>query len=747
MSPALAAAAPPAAEESKAPITVEADTLRTTVDQETVAEGAVELRQGGLRLRADKLRYRQPTDRAVAEGHVVIERAGAVYRGDALEVTVNDFSGWFIAPEFDFPLIGTRGSASRIDFESKTRFRAQDARYTSCPRDDRTEPDWELQARAVALDFDANEGVADGARLRFKGVTILALPKMSFPVTDARKSGWLPPTLSIDSRSGLDLTVPYYWNLAPGRDATIAPRVITRRGFALDAEFRYLAPDVAGETAVIGLPYDRLTGDARYSIAWRHRQQFGPATSLVVDALRVSDDAWWKDFSRPSGLLTPRLLPARAQVEHALAWGGLDVRAYARVLDWQVLQQADAPIIAPYTRRPQLGLSGEGPAGPFEFAFESELNRFERPANDAGVFRTDGWRWHAAGSVAWPWRPPGGWVVPRLALNVAEYRTDDPMDDGRRSASRVVPTLSFDAGLEFERNDVALFGRPLHQTLEPRLLYVYTPYRRQQQLPDFDAFGRDFNFTSIYATNAFSGVDRVSDANQLTLGIESRLIDPDDGAVLLRLGAVQRLLFDQQRVAPAPDGSVDGPPLEQKFSDLLLLGSTRLWPAWNFDASLQYSPESRRLNRSVLGATWTPAPFRTLSARYRLARGISEQVEVGWQWPVFRGAPAGGAAGGGCGGTLYSVGRVNYNLQDSRITDSLVGVEYDAGCWIARVVAERQSTGRTEATTRLMLQLELVGLSRLGSNPLRALKDNIPGYRLLRDDDRFDSAASSTLLP
>jgi LPS-assembly protein len=280
-----------------------------------------------------------------------------------------------------------------------------------------------------------------------------------------------------------------------------------------------------------------------------------------------------------------------------------------------------------------------------------------------------------------------------------------------------------------------LFGRALRQTLEPRLLYVRTPYRRQDQLPNFDAFGKEFNFSSIYAANDFAGVDRVSDAHQLTLGATSRLIDPDNGAELLRVGVAQRILFRDQRVAPALDGSVDGEPLDQRFSDVLLLGSTTLLPDWSLDAALQFNQNDDRLRRSLVGARWSPGPFRTLNLRYRLARGLSEQVEAGWQWPVYRGdAGTGGGSGGGCRGTLYSVGRINFSLRDSRITDSVLGFEYDTGCWIGRIVAERLSTGRSEATTRLLLQLELVGLSRLGSNPLQVLKDNIPGYRLLRDE-------------
>ncbi len=79
------------------------------------------------------------------------------------------------------------------------------------------------------------------------------------------------------------------------------------------------------------------------------------------------------------------------------------------------------------------------------------------------------------------------------------------------------------------------------------------------------------------------------------------------------------------------------------------------------------------------------------------------------------------------------MGRVTYNATDNRVTDSVFGLEYDAGCWIARMAVSRLSTGVSEASTQVLLQLELVGLSRLGTNAISVLRDNIPGYQLLRN--------------
>ena len=284
-------------------------------------------------------------------------------------------------------------------------------------------------------------------------------------------------------------------------------------------------------------------------------------------------------------------------------------------------------------------------------------------------------------------------------------------------------------------------------------MFVHTPFQRQSQLPNFDSAAKDFNFESIFTENVFSGIDRVSDASQLTAGVTSRVLDPQTGAEVLRLGVVQRFLMRDQQLtcAAIPAGAADCIPFTRRFSDLLLLGSTTLLPSWTLDASVQYNADTRRAVRSVVGARYSPAPYHTLGMTYRLATGLSqllnnEQVEVGWQWPVYGAAPGPKPGdGSACRGSLYSVGRVNYSTRDSRITDSAIGFEYDAGCWIGRIVAERLSTGRTEATTRLLLQLELVGLSRLGSNPLQVLKDNVPGYRLLREERSTASPAATTV--
>ncbi len=730
------------------PIVMRAQSMQGQLNGKAVAEGDAEFRRGGLVIKADRLSYEPDTDQATASGHVRIVRDGAVYSGPALNVRVQAFQGSFDQPAFELAATGGSGRARRIDFISPTQSVATDARYTSCPREDDsgadTEPAWELQTTKLHLDTANNVGIAEGARLRFLGTTILALPTMSFALGDQRKSGWLPPSLSIDSRGGLELSVPYYLDLAPNRDLTLAPRVITRRGAGLDGEFRYLEPQFDGRLAAEWLPNDRVADRSRYALEWQHQSRLPADLRLSAAVLRVSDDDWWKDFPNRSRSLTSRLLGSHVALERPFEMPGVQGTGlvYARANQWQVLQASESFITAPYQREPQVGLRVRGQRSGWAWNAETEFNRFTLPDSQAAsTGRVQGSRVHAVAGLSYPWREPGWWLVPRLSINAARYAVDGQNEQQHR----VIPSFSIDAGLELERSTEA-FGRALRQTLEPRVFYVNTPYRQQSQLPNFDAAAKDFNFTSIYSDNTFSGVDRVADLHQLTAGFTTRLVDMATGAEALRLGLVQRFLFRSQQVAPKADGSPDGEVLSQRFSDALLLGSTNVLPGWTLDGAVQYSPDINRSIRSIAGARYSPGPFRTVGATYRLARGLSEQLELGWQWPLWGAATVGApgetpsrlgqalARSGSCQGTWYSVGRLNYSLKDRRLTDSVLGLEYDAGCWIGRFVVEQLSTGRSEATTRYLIQLELVGLSRLGSNPLRVLKDNIPGYRLLRED-------------
>jgi LPS-assembly protein len=322
-------------------------------------------------------------------------------------------------------------------------------------------------------------------------------------------------------------------------------------------------------------------------------------------------------------------------------------------------------------------------------------------------------------------------VIPKAQFHATHYNFDGPLANGKRSADRALPTFSLDSGLVFERN-TSYFGRPFLQTLEPRAFYVYTPYRDQSNIPNYDTGLNDFNFATIYTENAFGGYDRIADNNLLTLGATTRLLDPDTGAEAARFGVAQRLRFKDQRVT-LPGQT----PVSERLSDVLFGASVNLVPQWAADTTVQYNFKTNESIRSTVGVRYTPGNYRVVSAAYRRQQGLSEQVDIGWQWPLNdlwgdRGQNLGPGMGEG-EGRWYSVGRLNLSLRDRRLVDAVLGLEYDAGCWLGRVVVERLQAGTNNSNKRILFQLEFVGFTRLGSNALQTLKENIPRYQYLRE--------------
>jgi LPS-assembly protein len=542
--------------------------------------------------------------------------------------------------------------------------------------------------------------------------------------------------------SGVELTLPYYWNIAPNRDATFYPTLMSKRGADLGGEFRYLESNYNGQLRASFMPDDRLRDRDRWAYALKHegvvggRLPTGPM-GLSLNLNRVSDDNYWRDFSRSGSSLTQRLLAN----DGALAWARGDLSVTARALKWQTLQDVSSPIVPPYDRLPQVlarYTRDNLPSG-LEAYVEADYTKFEGDPTLTG--QPNSQRAYTFARVSRPWQAPGWFLVPKLQLHATQYQFDAALANGARLASRTVPTFSLDSGLVFER-DASYLGRSFRQTLEPRAFYVYTPFRDQRLLPNYDSAANDFNFATIYTENAFSGNDRISDTNVLTLGATTRLLDPDTGAEAARFGIAQRLRFEDQLVTLPGQA-----PVSERQNDILFGASVNWTPQWSVDTTVQFNPQTQRSIRSTIGGRYSPGNYRVVSAAYRLQRGSSEQIDIGWQWPINdlwgdKGQNLGPGRGEG-EGRWYSVGRLNFSLQDKRLVDSLVGLEYDAGCWLGRIVFERLTSSTTTSNTRILFQLEFVGFTRLGTNALQALKENIPRYQFLREQVTVPSRYSN----
>lgn len=735
----MLAETPPDDEAAKPPTFVFGDRISGRTDLETIIDGNAEVRQGKNAIRADRIEYYQPDDQTISRGNVRINSGGNLFSGPELQLKIDTFEGYFLSPTYRFLSNGGNGTAERIDFIDDQRLVARQATFTTCERTDETtwEPAWVLSGTSFKFDKESETGEATGAVLRFKNVPILAFPTISFPLSDKRKSGLLPPTFNLDSTSGFEVSQPYYFNIAPNRDATLTTTVMSKRGINLGAEARYLERDYAGRLRTNYLPSDALRKINRWSYALEHSGSINTGLSEVgslglnLNLNRVSDNNYWRDFPRSSSSLTQRLLSS----DGSLNWSKGYLSTSVRALKWQTLQDPLSVIVPPYDRLPQLtaaytrvnvpvaGVSG------FDWSASGDFTRFssdrlltKQPNSDRAVSITQ---------ISRPFITPGGYITPKLQLHATTYKFDAPLVGGATTASRAVPTFSLDSGLQFER-PANVFGRNFTQTLEPRAFYVRTPYRDQSRLPNYDSGANDFNFATVFTENAFVGNDRISDANLLTLGVTSRLLNPDTGVEAVRVGVAQRLRFSDQKVT-LPGGL----PVTDRISDVLFGTSINWVPEWSFDGTLQYNPKISKSERSTFGVRYSPSNYRVVSASVRRQRNVSSSLDVGWQWPINdlwgdKGKDLGAGNGQG-GGRTYGVGRLNYSFQDKKLVDAVVGLEYDGCCWIGRVVLQRSQSGVTTANTRILFQLELVGFSRLGVNPLDTLKANVPRYQFLRD--------------
>ena len=734
---------PPEGPGNEVPTFVFGDSVSGRPDLETVIDGNAELRRGKTALRADRIEYYQPDDTIKARGNVRVSSSGNQFQGPELQLKLDTFEGFFTQPRYRFLSNSGNGQAERIDFIDDKRLIARNATFTTCERDNEQswQPAWVLSGSSFKFDMDEEVGVATGAVLRFKDVPILAFPSISFPLSDKRKSGLLPPTINIDSTSGVEVTQPYYFNIAPNRDATFSPTILSKRGVNLGGEYRYLENNYAGKVSGNFMPSDKLRNDSnRWFYSLQHAGTIDSGVSAIgnlglnLNLNRASDNDYWRDFPRGSNsgnALTQRLLTNDA----TLTWGRGYFSASARALKWQTLQDVSSPIVPPYDRLPQLTAAYtriNAPVGGvrgFDWSVDGDFTRFSadraltgQPNSDRAVTRAQ---------ISRPWISPGWFFTPKLQLHATSYRFDAPLANASTSASRVVPTFSLDTGLQFERAATA-FGRSFTQTLEPRAFYVRTPYRDQSLLPNYDSGANDFNFATVFTENAFVGNDRISDANLLTLGVTSRLLDPVTGAEAVRVGIAQRLRFEDQRVTLP--GAL---PVTDRISDLLVGTSINWVPQWSFDGTVQYNPKTKQSERSTFGVRYSPSNYRVISASLRRQRNVSNLIDVGAQWPINdlwgdKGQELGAGRGQG-GGRYYGVGRLNYSIPDKKLVDTVVGIEYDGCCWIGRVVLQRSQSSTATSNTRILFQLELVGFSRLGANPLETLKQNIPRYQNLRD--------------
>ena len=708
------------------PTTIDAENIEGVSDIEVTARGNAEIRRGDTAIFGDVLRFNREIGRAEGEGGVRLQDGADRFFGPRMQYNTLDGTGFFEQPTFLLQREKeARGSAERVEFLGKDKFSFFNARYTTCRPG---QEDWVLTASELQLDYENDEGHAKSPRLRFFDVPIIGAPSASFPLENKRRSGLLAPYYSQSSQRGFEVGVPYYWNIAPEYDTTITPVYMTKRGTQLRDQTRYLNKDFTGELKLEYLPDDKIFGDTREGVSWQHTHTFfsrtqpgslnGVSLTGNIDYNKVSDDRYFVDLASQVRQVTIGNLPQDAYLTYNGIVAGAPYSAQARVQRFQTLQDPLAPIVPPYARMPQLTFNGGyGNIGGFlDTTLPAEYVNFTHPTLIEGA------RVALNPTVATPIVTPGAFFTPKFGVRYVDYNLTNNVPFGQPTTPTAsIPWFSADTGLLFER-PVRLFGQDRTQTLEPRLFYVYAPYRNQDTIPVFDTALADLNYSQLFSENRFVGNDRFGDANQVTIALTTRFLQ-QSGQEGLRATIAQRHYFQDERVGLTPTS----PLRTTRDSDVLASIGGRPSRVWAFDVTTQWGQEEQRPQRFSFATRYTPEPAKVINASYRFTRGTEtvagvSQIDVAAQWPI--------AAG------WYGVGRYNYSFLDGRLLDGLAGFERNAGCWVFRAVVQKVQAAQQVSSTGFFFQLEFNGVGQIGtSDVVQLLTRNVAGYSVTNPVD------------
>jgi LPS-assembly protein len=683
-------------ESDNPPVEFTADDAEVTADGISRFRGRVVVRQGARELEAGQVEYDERTGRVKVTGR-------AAYREPTFEISARDGEydarsgeALFYDGRYVVPSRPARGEASEVVVSSKGKIFLEDVKYTTCMDED---PDWELQAEDLELNIRESRGVARRVKLDFKGVRLLYFPYLSFPLSDDRKTGFLLPEFRNSDRSGTEFQVPFYWNIAPNQDATLTPRWMSDRGLQLLNEYRYLTRRSFGQANVEYLPSDDKYGEDRYFSSWRHLTRYQTGWRTSVDIKDASDREYLEDLGSSVSDTSQTHLLRNVEVSYL----GTHWNFVARARNYQTIDVDVTDEDKPADALPQLLLSGnwdDGPLG-FSYGFNSELVSFDR---DTGV---DGVRLSMQPTVSLPVEGPGYFFVPAVSWRLTEYDLEKEGDLGNDQPSLETPIASVDAGLVFERESKT--GKYV-QTLQPRMLYAYIPYRNQDDIPLFDSGEPDFNYVELFRPNRFVGGDRVGDTSQLSVGVTTRLLASATGREFLRATLGQAFYFDDRRVT-LPDGEGDN----SNQSDVVAELGLDIFKNWAANLGYHRDVSDNETRLAEVRLQYRPASNKAVNASYRYRPGILEQASLSVGWPLMQ---------------KWSVfGAIDYSLRDETTLDRMVGLQYESCCWAARIASSRQVSNRDGSKdSAIMLQLEFKGLAGLGSNARNRFERDILGY-------------------
>jgi len=694
----------------QAPLEINADEAESVTKDTMIFRGDVEMIRGNQTLSSDKVRYTRSNQRVQADGNIIYREPDMSLFGSSADVNIDTYEGDINDANVRFPLLHARAGADTIVLEGRETIRLINGSYTTCDVDDNS---WSLSSRHIKLDRAKGVGTAYHATLRVKNVPVFYTPYISFPLSDKRKSGFLAPSFGSFGVSGTEILTPYYWNIAPNYDATITPRYLEKRGLQLQNEFRYLKPRHHGIVEAEYLASDNLFNDDRSFLRLQHDSAFSNQWRGSLLFAEVSDANYFEDLGDSLSITAITHLERRADLTYNGNWGNL----LARVQDYQTINDAIPASGRPYKRLPQLLYSSSLPSYlDIDSQVRGEWVQFDRTDSVTAS------RFDVQPTLSDYYGRSWGFFQPKLSLRHTQYDLDNQAAGIGNSRTRTLPISSLDGGLFFDK-PLSWGKRAFIHTLEPRLFYLYVPFDNQDDIPTFDTGINDFTFDQMFRDNRFTGGDRVGDANQLTLAVTSRLIDDESGNELARL-AIGQIRYFRDRDVTLNGGAVE----TNNNSDFVTLLDITPNNRWRISGEWQWDPDTRQSNKTIASLQYRPTPDRGLNLSYRSRDEsvvaidgslVLEQADVSFFWPLSS--------------RWRAVGRWNYSLDRSQILESFAGLEYEQCCWrlslVRREFINNVNNFGDETNTSFLMQLELKGLTSIGSPIDTLLENGILDYR------------------
>jgi LPS-assembly protein len=655
---------------------------------------------------ADRIAFDHQRQVAELFGNLFVQQAGLRATATQGYLELDENSGWLSDTEFRLTQGSARGSAGLITLSGNDKSHYAEAVYTTCPPD---REDWRLVASELEIDMAEGWGSARHARLQLAGLPVLYIPYFTFPVDDRRKTGLLIPSIGSSNRLGSELTLPYYFNLAPNYDATLTPRLMSKRGIMLGAELRYLGERQRAEISGELLPSDKQISpdhdQRRSALRFFHssRPFAGLTTRIETDA--VSDEDYLEDFGTGLAITSTRHLERVGEVRYNLGnWSLL-----GRVQNFQTVDDSLSVSQYPYRRLPQLLSRYRGLIQPLglKIGFSGEYTHFKHDS------LSNGERLTLRPSLSLPLRRSWGHLIPKLSLNYATYKLDEDDNPANETPDYFVPAYSLAGGLVFER-ETHWFGTPALQTLEPRVLALYAPFDDQSEIPDFDSADLNLSFTNLFKENRFSGKDRFGDAKQIAFGLTSRWFQSGNGMERLR-ASIGQIYYGQDREVQLT-GSTEDDPSSAIVAEL----SSRLGNHWRTTLTLRHNPhlDDEQIDKGRFTLRYNVPGQEQFNIDYNFKRDSIEDLDFSFYWPF---------------GHKFSLfGKWKHSYLYERNMNRILGLEYGARCcWKLRTLIQRYVANEDkdeEEETRFMLQLELRGLGALGHTVDRTMQETIYGF-------------------